>query len=131
MAIRVATSTALLAVFLLTGMSCRGLPTGPSLSDVTVSSLTLQPTIGNPAQCCCRVVGTVTNENSVAVHATFKFSAIGDNPDDPLATILYFASDLEPRAARAIDAHGFIFPCAAIKQLKTEVDVKGITFPPL
>jgi hypothetical protein len=120
-----------MALLVLAAVACRGLPAGPSLSAVTVSQLTLEPTIGNTAQCCCRVVGTVTNGNDVPVHATFKFSAIGDDAEDPLATILFFASDLEPRGVRAIDAHGFIFPCNAIKQLKTEVDVKGITFPPL
>jgi len=130
MVIRLARLTAFLGALVLAG-ACRGLPTGPSLSAVTVGALSLEPTIGNPAQCCCRVVGTVRNDNAVAVHATFKFSAIGDAPDDPLATILYFVSDLEPRSVRPIDAHGFIFPCSAIKQLETELDVKGIAFPPL
>jgi hypothetical protein len=93
MVIRLARLTAFLGALVLAG-ACRGLPTGPSLSAVTVGALSLEPTIGNPAQCCCRVVGTVRNDNAVAVHATFKFSAIGDAHDDPLATSLYFVSDL-------------------------------------
>jgi hypothetical protein len=48
-----------------------------------------------------------------------------------MARILYFVADFEPGTSRPIDAHGFIFPCSAVRQLKTEVDVKGIAFPPL
>lgn len=110
--------------------ACRGLPAGPSLSNVTVGSLTLEPTIGNPGLCCCRVVGTVANNNEVPIHATLKIDAL-DAQGESMARILYFVPDLEPRTSRAVDAHGFIFPCASIRQLKTEVDVKGITYPPL
>jgi hypothetical protein len=115
---------------LLSAASCRGLPAGPSLSNVTVGSLTLEPTIGNPGLCCCRVVGSVSNNNEVPIHATLKIDALDDRGES-MARILYFVPDLEPRTSRSVDAHGFIFPCNAIRQLKTEVDVKGLTFPPL
>jgi hypothetical protein len=130
MRIRLAVLMAFLGVVASIGIACRGLPAGPSLSNVTVGSLTLEPTIGNPGLCCCRVVGSVVNNNDVAVHATFKFDALDDRGES-MARVLYFVADLEPRTERPIDAHGFIFPCSAVNQLKTEVDVKGITFPPL
>ena len=110
--------------------ACRGLPAGPSLSNVSVGSLTLESTTGNPGLCCCRVVGRVSNQNEVAVHATLKLTAL-DNRGESIATILHFVPDLEPGASRDIDAHGFIVPCSAINQLSTEVDVKGIAFPPM
>lgn len=110
--------------------ACRGLPAGPSLSNVTVGSLTLESTTGNPGMCCCRVVGRVTNGNDVAVHATLKFTAL-DSRGESVATIMHFVADLEPGADRDIDAHGFIVPCAAIDRLTTEVDVKGIAHPPM
>jgi hypothetical protein len=127
---RLAILMALLGVAAFVGAACRGLPAGPSLSNVTVGSLTLEPTIGNPGLCCCRVVGSVANNNDVAVHATFKFDALDDRGES-MARILYFVADFEPGTSRPIDAHGFIFPCSAVRQLKTEVDVKGIAFPPL
>ena len=130
MRIRLASLTALIGVLAFAGVACRGLPAGPSLSNVAVGSLTLQPTIGNPSLCCCRVVGSVANNNAVPVHATFKFDAL-DTRGESMARILYFVADLQPGTERPIDAHGFIFPCSAINQLTTEVDVKGITFPPL
>lgn len=119
-----------LMALVLSAAACRGLPAGPSLSNVTVGALTLEPTIGNPGLCCCRVVGTVANNNEVSIHATLKIDALDDRGES-MARILFFVPDLEPRTSRAVDAHGFIFPCSAIRQLKTEVDVKGITYPPL
>ncbi len=110
--------------------ACRGLPDGPSLADVTVGTLSLASTTGNSGLCCCRVVGQVTNQNDVAIHATLKLTAL-DSRGESIETILYFVPDLEPGATRDVDAHGFIVPCDAISQLTTEVDVKGITFPPL
>ena len=130
MSIRLACLTTLLAGVAVAGAACRGLPAGPSLSNVTLGTLRLEPTIGNTSLCCCRVVGTVANNNSVPVHATLKIDALDDRGES-LARVLFFVPDLEPRTERPIDAHGFIFPCSAVKQLKTEVDVKGITFPPL
>ncbi len=110
--------------------SCRGLPTGPSLSNVVVRNVALKATTGNTALCCCRVTASAENNNRVPVHVTIKFSALDGVKADPIATILYFVPDLEPGSTRAVDAAGFIFPCNAIRDLKTEVDVKGIAFPP-
>lgn len=110
---------------------CRGLPQGPSLANVTVSPLRLEPTLDDPALCCCRIVGSVRNDNTVPVHATFKFSAFDGERAQAISSILFFVPDLQPRTERPIDAHGFIFPCNVIKELKTELDIKGIAFPPL
>ena len=89
--------------------------------------------------CCCHVTGQARNDNSVAVHVTIKFSAFnappGPNaPAEPLSTILYFIKDLQPGQTHQIEAPGFIFPCnqipEGIRNVKTEVEVKGITYPP-
>jgi hypothetical protein len=98
---------------------------------VSVNGISLQSTTGNPGLCCCRVVATIANDNTVPVHATIEFSAFDGIRSDAIATILHFVPDLEPRTSRPIDAAGFIFPCTAIRELKTEVEVKGITHPPL
>jgi hypothetical protein len=111
--------------------SCHGLPAGPSLSNISVSPLSLQPTAGDRALCCCRVVGTTRNLNSVAVHATFKFSAFDGVNASPISRILFFVSDLRPGVERPIDAHGFVYPCNIIKELRTELDIRGIALPPL
>jgi hypothetical protein len=111
--------------------ACRGLPTGPSLSAVAVTGISLQSTTGNPALCCCRVVGTATNNNSVTVYLSIQFSAFDNTArTDPIAKILYFIQDLQSGTSRAINAPGFIFPCAAITRLQTALSVKGIAFPP-
>ena len=110
---------------------CRGLPAGPTLSNVSVSPLSLLPTAGDPALCCCRVIGTTTNDNSVPIHATFKFSAFDGVNATPISRIIFFVGDFRPGAERPIDAHGFLFPCVVIKELRTELDVRGITLPPL
>jgi hypothetical protein len=107
-------------------------PTGPSLSDVQLSGITTAPTAGDRSLCCCRVVGTATNRNSVPVHATLKFSAFQTpTAAEPLSTLIYFIKDFQPGATHAIDAPGFIFPCNVVNNLKTEVEVRGISFPPL
>lgn len=107
-------------------------PTGPSLADVQLSGITTAPTTGDRSLCCCRVVGTATNRNGVAVHATLKFSAYQTaTAAEPLSTLIYFIKDFQPGATHAIDAPGFIFPCNVINNLKTEVEVRGISSPPL
>jgi hypothetical protein len=128
---RVGCFTVVLSALVALAPGCRGLPAGPSLSNLVIGQLTLQPTIGDPSLCCCRVVGTARNNNRVPLHATFKFSAFDGERTNPIATILFFLQDFEPRTDRPIDAHGFIFPCQVIKELKTEVEIKGIAFPPL
>ena len=119
--------------------ACEDSPVGPSLGAVPVTDLGLQPSQGNPGLCCCHVTGLARNDNSVAVHVTIKFSAFnappGPNaPAGPLSTILYFIKDLQPGQSHQIEAPGFIFPCnqipEGIRNVKTEVEVKGITYPP-
>jgi hypothetical protein len=111
--------------------SCGSPPTGPSISGITLSNVSLQSTTGNNALCCCHVIGTAENHNEVPVHLTIKFSALGAVQEDAIATVVAFVPDLEPGARRPIDAAGFIFPCQEIRSLRTEVDVSGIAFPPL
>ncbi len=108
-------------------------PTGPSLSDVQVTGLRTVPTTDNPGLCCCRAVGTAVNRNSVPVHVTLKISAYANPPGaDPVASLIYFIKDFQPGATHAIDAPGILFPCASISPaLKYEVEVRGLTFPPL
>jgi hypothetical protein len=121
--------------------ACEDAPVGPSLGAVPVAVTALRPSQqDNPGLCCCHVLGTARNDNSVPVHVTIKFSAFNvprppNGPDpDPLSTILYFIRDLQPGQTHQIEAPGFIFPCntipEGIKNVKTEVEVKGITYPP-
>jgi len=114
--------------------ACEDSPLGPSLSAVPVSNLGLRSTTGNPGLCCCHVTGIARNNNTVPVHVTIKFAAFPTNDPEPLSTILYFIKDLQPGATHQIDAPGFVFPCSTfpsgIQNVRTEVEVKGITFPP-
>jgi hypothetical protein len=120
-----------IALIALISGACTHPPTGPSLSSVTLDSISLQPTEGNASLCCCRVVGGATNHNSATVHATIKFAAFSDSdPTTPLGTIVYFLKDLQPNQRQAIEASGFLFSCAQAKQVKTEIDVVGLDSPP-
>jgi hypothetical protein len=119
--------------------ACEDAPVGPSLGAVPVTNLGLLPSQGNPGLCCCHVTGQARNDNSVPVHVTIKFSAFNAPPApgrdaEPLSTILYFIKDLQPGQTHQIEAPGFIFPCSQIpegvRNVKTEVEVKGITYPP-
>jgi hypothetical protein len=114
--------------------ACEDSPVGPSLSAVRLSNMSLRSTTGNPGICCCRVTGIARNENTVPVHATIKFEARPFNDPDPLSTILYFIKDLQPGATHQIDAPGFVFPCntfpSGFQNVRTEIEVRGITFPP-
>jgi hypothetical protein len=130
---------ALLGVSALAVSACEDAPVGPSLGAVPVTNLGLKPSQGNPGLCCCHVTGVARNDNSVSVHVTIKFSAFNAAPApgrdaEPLSTILYFIKDLQPGQTHQIEAPGFIFPCnqipEGIRNVKTEVEVKGITYPP-
>ena len=125
----------LLASLTLIAAGCTHPPLGPSLYSVTLDNVSLQPTQGNASLCCCRVVGGATNKNTVPVHVTIKFAAFANAADkDALGTILYFIKDLQPGQTHQIEAPGFIFPCnqipEGIRNVRTEVEVKGITYPP-
>lgn len=110
--------------------ACRGLPEGPSLSNIVVSNITLTSTTGDRTLCCCRVTATARNNNRVPVHLTIKYSALDGIETEPIATVLQFVPDLWPGTERAVEAAGLIVPCQFIRDLKTEVDVRGITYPP-
>jgi hypothetical protein len=110
---------------------CESLPAGPSLANVTVTGIGLRSTTGDPALCCCRAIGTVTNRNREPVHVSLKIAGYDGRSTDPLSTVFYFIKDLDPGASHAVDAPGFIVPCAAIADVKFEVDVKGIAYPPI
>ncbi len=130
---RVARRRLIGAAFLATltlGGACQNLPAGPSLSNLAVSSLAWRSTSGDANLCCCRVTGRATNNNSVAVHVTLKFSGYDGQQASPIATTVYFISGLQPGATHNIDAAGFIVPCSAINSLKYEVELKGLASPP-
>ena len=111
-------------------LGCNSSPVGPTLSDVDVTAPVIRPSTNNPALCCCRVVGTAVNHNSVAVHVTIKYMAFDGVRQDPLVTVLYFIKDFKPGDTQPIDASGILFPCNAIKSVQMEVGVRGILFPP-
>ncbi len=109
--------------------ACARTPVGPSLAGVTLQNVTLQPTAGDRTLCCCHAVGTARNTNAVPVHVTITFAAYDGRQSEPLSRILYFIKDLEPGGSHAVDAPGFLYPCAVIRDLKWEIDVKGVTYP--
>ena len=111
--------------------SCNEVPTGPSLANISVGPLSLASTAGDNNVCCCRVVGTVKNLNQVPVSATFTFTAFDADRTRPISKVLFFINDFRAGTERPIDAHGFVYPCAIIKDLATELDVRGLTAPPL
>jgi hypothetical protein len=126
-------STALaFALFALVSLAvgCNASPVGPSLAGVDVTSPVIQPSAGNSALCCCRVVGSAVNHNSVAVHVTIKYKAYDGVRKDPLVTVLYFIKDFQAGDTQPIDASGILYPCNAIKSVQMEVGVRGIVFPP-
>lgn len=108
------------------GANCGKTPLGPSLEQVTVQGVTLQATAGNADLCCCRVVGTATNDNDEPVHVTLKFSGFDGADPVPLATALSFLEAMPPHQARPFEASGFFFNCSRVKDLKTEIAVRGL-----
>lgn len=109
--------------------SCQGSPVGPTLDQLVLESVGLRPTSETATLCCCRVIGTATNLNSVPVHVTIKFSAYDGVQEEPIGSTLYFIRDLKPSEQHQIDAAGLIIPCDTIRELRREVDVNGIVFP--
>lgn len=133
-ALRILGASAFVAMAAFAVAACEDAPTGPSLGAVPVTNLGLKPSQGNPGLCCCHVTGTARNDNSVTVHVTIKFAAFNTPNGDPLSTILYFIKDLQPGQTHQIEAPGFIFPCSqipeGIRNVRTEVEVRGVTYPP-
>ena len=128
---RTAIARALMLGLLITVMaSCSGLPQGPSLSNAVLRNVSLESTTGNPALCCCHVVGTAENDNTVPVHLTILVAAF-DSHNNSLETILHFVPDLQPGASTPFDAPGFVIPCSSISSIRTQVNVSGVAYPPL
>ena len=108
--------------------ACKGLPTGPSLSNIVVSNVRTQPTIGDATLCCCHVLAGARNNNTVAVHATFKFAAF-DAAAQELSRTVFFIANFAPNTSQEIDAPGFVFPCNLVKDIRYELSVRGLTEP--
>jgi hypothetical protein len=109
-------------------VGCEGLPAGPSLAGVTLTNLRTQSTIGDPSLCCCHVLATVRNANTVGVHATIKFAAF-DNGGQELSRTVYFLENFAANTSRDIDAPGFVFACNLVRDVKYELSVRGLTQP--
>lgn len=112
--------------------ACEGLPTGPSLSAIAVTNVRTQSTIGDASLCCCHVLATARNNNSVPVHATFKFAAL-DRPlaqgGQEISRTVFFIDNFAPSTTQNIDASGFLFPCNQVGEIRYELSVRGLTEP--
>jgi hypothetical protein len=109
--------------------SCSSPPLGPSLRDVIIERVTLQSTAGDASLCCCRAVTTATNHNAVTVDVTLKFSAFSGSDPIPLGTVVHFIDRMPPGSQQRVEASGFLFSCARITEVKSEIDVKGLESP--
>lgn len=123
------TAVALLLMLPMLTMGCSSPPLGPTLRDVIMDRVTLQSTAGDASLCCCRAVTTVTNQNSVAVDVTLKFSAYSGSDPIPLGTVVHFIDRMPPQATERVEASGFLFSCGRITEVKSEIDVKGLDAP--
>jgi hypothetical protein len=113
----------------LTGFAgCSDLPAGPSLDAIAVSNIGVQSTVGDSSLCCCHVVATARNNNSVPVHATFKFAVL-DASQQELARTVYFIENFRPGQTSNITAEGFLFECNRVQSVKYELSVRGLTTP--
>lgn len=122
----------LLLAIVVPAVSCQGTPTGPSLAKMVVSGLTWQPTMalaGADTLCCCHLRGQTTNNNAVAVHATLTVKAFKQQQELP--SVVFIMKDIAPGSVRTFDIAGFVVPCAEITGWNYELEVKGITYPPL
>jgi hypothetical protein len=107
---------------------CTDLPAGPSLDAIAVSNIGTRSTVGDGSLCCCHVVATARNNNSVPVHATFKFAVL-DASQQELARTVYFIENFRPGATQNIEAEGFLFECNRVRSVKYELSVRGLTTP--
>ena len=94
------------------------------------NALTLQATTGNPAFCCCRVVGRLVNRSTVSIHALLKFKACDDNELLPIGTAIDFIQRVVPGEDRPFSATGLVRPCNDVDRVElVEVDLNGVVFP--
>lgn len=121
-----------LVALIVPALACQDTPTGPSLANMVISGLTWQPTmnIANAdTVCCCHLRGLATNNNAVAVHATLTVRTFKQQA--ALPAMIYIMKDIPPGASRSFEVAGFIVPCAEITGWNYELEVKGITHPPI
>jgi len=112
--------------------ACQDTPTGPSLANVVVSGLAWQPTMtidGADQVCCCHLTGQTTNKNTVPIHATLTVRTYKQQQELP--AVLYIMKDIPAGGVRTFDVAGFLVPCKEITGWNYEVEVKGLTYPPL
>lgn len=111
---------------------CEQFPTGPSLTNVTVTSFSKLATTDNQdsSLCCCRAVASATNKNNVPIYLSITLSALDDH-GNTLSKAVFFSPDVAPGQTVQVVAPGFPFPCNAIASFSPEVKVRGLTEPPL
>jgi hypothetical protein len=114
---------ALIALSLIVTTGCDGNPVGPSLADVEVRDVRVEPTEGNATLCCCRVAASAVNGNTVSVHVTVKFFVYDDDPSYPVAALVHFINNMDPGSEQPIVAQGMVFACSRVKDVQVEVDV--------
>jgi hypothetical protein len=84
---------------------------------------------GADTVCCCHLRGVTTNNNSVPVHATLTVRTYKQQAELP--AVIYIMKDIPAGGSRSFDVAGFIVPCAEITGWNYELEVKGLTYPPL
>lgn len=129
---RTTTARVLVSLALLANLpGCREADPGPDLAvEVPRESLAFQPTTGDPALCCCRIVGRVINPSTVAVHVTLRFRAFEPGQSEPSGTAIDFLATVLPQEERQIEATGLLKPCDTYERFVLEdIDVNGVWFP--
>jgi hypothetical protein len=114
---------ALIAMTLVATAACDKNPVGPSLADVEVRDVRVEPTQGNATLCCCRVAAIAANRNTVNVHVTVKFFVYDNDPSYPVAGLVHFIDNMDPGSEQQIVAQGLVFACSRVKDVQVEVDV--------
>jgi hypothetical protein len=110
-------------------------PTGPPLTVevrtptgdlIPPATPVLQSTTGDPAICCCRVVGTVANLSTVAVHITLQFEAFAGTDPEPTGTAIDFLEAVPAMTDGPYNAVGFVQPCSDIDRVElSDVDLRA------
>lgn len=125
--------------------SCETVPAGPSLSNVTLAPavdsvagwrasqlptvfVRGSTTVLDPTVCCCHVRATIRNGNSVPTHVLIRFSAMNAQ-NTSIGQIVFFEKDLQAGASHAIEAPGFLLPCASIDHVNYQLDVSSVGLP--
>jgi len=98
---------------------------------VQVERPVLQATAGSPAACCCRVVGTVSNRSTIAVHVDVAFDAYEAGDPKPVGRALDFVENLQPGESRDFTAAGFVQSCNSISKVEQvqPLNVRAVWLP--